>query len=208
MNYKYKKQTYYQLTVILTSISENIQNTILLWFIYKNIHNPLFVSLVSFVSYFPMFVSVLFISLADLIHPIKQTYINNILSLILCLLICFLFFLNFNIKTYILLLLLIQLIFSSIRTSNKIIYNKSIKYLFNSKEREKTIQLSYSTTQIVQTISNFINNFIIVYNLNKLSFIFISFNYLLNLIFSFLLFRDSTKEVSQEKKINNNFFFG
>ncbi len=215
MFYKNRTQIYYQTITLLMSLAENILNTILVWLIYKNIHNSLIMSLVTFTSYFPMFISVLFIYLADKINPIKQAYINNIISYLICLLLCVTLLFNFKITTYVTILLIIQFIFSYIKTINKIIYNKIIKILFKLQEREKVIQFGWSVNQISQIISNLISNFLIIYNLDKISFILVGIIYFVNLICSIFLFqknknlKENTLLTTTPNKVKDkNFFFG
>ncbi len=208
------KQLKYQITVILISFAESIENTVLVWLVYNHTHNSLAVSLITFANYFPMFISALtFIFIVDSINPIYQYYLNNIIFLIISLGIFIIFFLNININLCLFLVFILQMIYSTIRTINKTNSNKIIKLLFKKNIGNKIIQISFSITQIFQTLGNFIGNIFILNNITLHGFIFISIFYFISSLLSFQIFQNSEKYLlikekeKNTKKKNNNLNF-
>ncbi len=209
------KQINYQLTVILISLSESIENIILVWLIYNYTNSSFAIGLITFANYFPMFISAaILIFIADSINPIYQYYLNNILFIIISLCIFILFFLNINANSFLILIFILQMIYSITRTINKINSNKIIKLLFDEKKGNKIIQISFSITQIFQTLGNLFGNLFILNNISLYGFLLISFLYLLNLFFSFTLLKNNNKyfllkEKEKRKKnthLNLNWF--
>lgn len=200
------KQLKYQLTIILVSLAESVENTILVWLVYNYTNSSLAVSLITFANYFPMFISAMtFIFIVDSMNPIKQYYWNNVIFLIISLGIFFVFFLKFNINLCLFLVFILQMIYSTTRTINKTNSNKIIKLLFKQNVGNKIIQISFSITQIFQTLGNFIGNLFILNNITLYGFIFISIFYLLSCILSLKLFDNSEKYfLMKEKKKNKN----
>ncbi len=199
------KQIKYQLTIILVSLAESIENTILIWLVYNTTKSSLAVSLITFANYFPMFISAItFIFIVDYINPIKQYYLNNIIFLIISLGIFFVFFLKINIYLCLLFVFILQMIYSTTRTINKTNSNKIIKLLFKQNIGNKIIQISFSITQIFQTLGNFIGNLFILNNITLYGFIFISIFYLLSCILSLKLLQKNEKYfLIKEKKKKN-----
>ncbi len=198
------KQIKYQLTIILISLAESIENTILVWLVYNYTKSSLAVSLITFANYFPMFISAItFVFIVDSINPIKQYYLNSIIFLIISLGIFFVFFLKININLCLLLVFILQMIYSTTRTINKTNSNKIIKLLFKQDIGNKIIQISFSITQIFQTLGNFVGNLFILNNITLYGFIFISIFYFLSCILCFKLLQNNEKYfLIKEKKKN------
>ncbi len=201
------KKINYQLTIVLISLSESIENIILIWLIYNYTNNPLIISLISLINYFPMFISaVTFIFIADSINPTYQYYINNIFFLLISFLIfCSFFYIQINIKICLILVFILQTLYSFIRTINRINSNKIVKLLFNKKESNEVIKISFSIIQIFQTFGNLIANFFILYNISLYGFILICFFYLINFYFSYKLLKYNKKhDFLLNKNLNKN----
>ncbi len=198
------KQIKYQLTIILVSLAESIENTILVWLVYNYTNSSLAVSLITFANYFPMFISAMtFIFIVDTMNPIQQYYWNNIIFLIISLGIFFVFLLKFNINLCLFLVFILQMIYSTTRTINKTNSNKIIKLLFKQNIGNKILQISFSITQIFQTLGNFIGNLFILNNITLYGFIFISIFYLFSSILSLKLFQNSKKYFLIKEKEKN-----
>ncbi len=195
---KYKNRINYQTIITLLSVAENIQNVILTWLLYKYINNTIAISLLTFVNYFPTFLSIVtLILIADVINPIIQFYVGNIILIISYLSIFFLFNIKLNIYYYIYFILFIQMIFSFIKASNKVFTNKFVKIFFKKKKREKIIQISFTVIQFFQSLGSLIGNIFIIFDYTLHSFIFISGIYLINLLYSIYLFK-SNKHLSNQ----------
>ncbi len=199
------KQINYQITVVLVSLAESIENIILVWIIYNYTHNPFALSLITFANYFPMFISAaVLIFIADSINPIYQYYLNNLLFLIISWGMFFLFFFQINTKLCLISVFILQMVYSTTRTINKINANKIIKLLFTKKEGNKIIQISFSITQIFQTLGNLIGNIFIINSISLYGFIFMSFLYFISLIFSLTLLINNNKYFLLKEKENKN----
>ncbi len=201
------KQIKYQLTIILVSLAESIENTILVWLVYNYTNSSLAVSLITFANYFPMFISAItFVFIVDSIDPIQQYYWNNIIFLIISLGIFFVFLLKLNINLCLFIVFILQMIYSTTRTINKTNSNKIIKLLFKQNIGNKILQISFSITQIFQTLGNFIGNLFILNNITLYGFIFISIFYLFSCFLSLKLSQNSKKYIlikEKEKTIDN-----
>ncbi len=195
------KQIQYQLTVILISLAESIENTILIWLIYNYTNSSLAVSLITFANYFPMFISAItLIFIVDSINPIRQYYLNNIIFLIISLNIFLVFFLKISIYWCLSLIFILQMIYSTTRTINKTNSNKIIKLLFKQNIGNKIIQISFSITQIFQTLGNFLGNLFILNNITIYGFIIINIFYLINCILAFKISKNSKKYLIIKEK--------
>ncbi len=201
------KQIQYQITIILISFSESIENTILVWLVYNYTKSSIAVSLITFANYFPMFISIItLIFIIDSINPIYQYYLNNILFLIISLGIFLIFSLNININLCLFLVFILQMIYSTIRTINKTNSNKIIKLLFKKNIGNKVIQISFSITQIFQTLGNFIANIFILKNITLYGFTFINIFYLISSLLSFNIYKNNKKyllKINKKKNKNN-----
>ncbi len=196
----------YQFMVILLSFAESIQNVIVTWLVYKYTRNSLAITLITFVNYFPIFLTAFtFIFIADSLHPLYQFLINNIVLFISSSIIFIISLLKLKTTKYFLLIFILQTVFSCVKSLNRIISNKIIKMLFHKNEREKTIQLSFSATQIFQSIGNFIGNLFILREIGSYGFLFISLVYLFNLILTKILLKKENKiyEEPNNPKIDN-----
>ncbi len=198
----------FQYTVMFTALAESLSNIILVWLIYNYTHDPLFISLITFTNYFPMILSVItFIFIVDLINPLYQYYINNLLFLLVSLGLFLSFYFKINILLCTIIVCFLQMIYSVVRITNKTNSNKIIKLLFDQETGNKIVQASFSIIQICQTLGNLIANFFIVNNIGLYGYLLIISLYLICYFLSYILYLNNNKYFIKEKSQNNNINF-
>ncbi len=206
MKYTFLKnnQINFQCTVIFTALAESLSNIILVWLIYNYTHDPFAISLITFTNYLPMILSVItFIFIADLINPLYQYYINNLLFLFISLGIFLSFYFKTNILICTIMVCILQIIYSVVRTTNKTNSNKIIKLLFDQETGNKVIQASFSIVQICQTLGNLIANLFIINNSGLYGFLLIIIFYFICYFLSYNLYINNNKYFIK-KNIDNN----
>lgn len=92
------------------------------------------------------------------------------------------------------------MIYSATRTINKTNSNKIIKLLFKKNIGNKIIQISFSITQIFQTLGNFLGNLFILNNITIYGFVLINIFYLINCILAFKISKNSQKYLIIKEK--------
>ncbi len=195
----------YQITVLLTSLSESIFNIVLTWLMYNYTHDPIAISMIAVNNYLPMILSIIiFIFIADLINPLYQYCINNILFFIITLSIFLIFKLKLSGIKFVIINSILQIIYSIIRTTNKINSNKILELIFENKSSKKTLQTSFFINQLFQTTGTVIANLFIISNLAIYSFSLIIISYLICFFISYILMINNNEKYNLKKNNDNN----
>lgn len=172
---------------------------------YNYTHDPIAISMIAVNNYLPMILSIIiFIFIADLINPLYQYCINNILFFIITLSIFLIFKLKLSGIKFVIINSILQIIYSIIRTTNKINSNKILELIFENKSSKKTLQTSFFINQLFQTTGTVIANLFIISNLAIYSFSLIIISYLICFFISYILMINNNEKYNLKKNNDNN----